>query len=236
MPQRLLLRLTLLLMAALALPAAADPAVEAAFQQVQRAIRDRDGAALERLVHPEFEMLHGGGQVERRDAWLRIVQAGTLSRQRDEPTEFEVTIRTLGPVAYRSSLVRFRNPGANGEQWVRGTAMFLREAGGWRQFRHQSSMLYDGPITEAKNLEDYVGIYDVPGREPFRVSAHGAYLTLHLPSGASVPLIPAGPDRFASGISSVVTFTRGPARAVTGISRGGREGPPWWTGTRRPWS
>ena len=207
--------------------------VEAAFQELQRAIRARDIPALERLVHPQFEMLHGGGNIEGYRDWLGIARAGTLGRQRQETSEFDVKISIIGPVASRSSLVRFRNLRQQEDLWVRGTAMFLREGDRWRQIRHQSSLLYQGPTTEASRLDDYVGAYDIPGRDGFRVSAEGAYLTLHWACGARLVLIPAGPDRFGAGVGSFMQFTRGADGTVAAAHRGGREGPPWWTAARR---
>ena len=43
-----------------------ETGVEAAFQNIQRAVMERDTRLLEQLVDPGFEMLHASGQSEPR--------------------------------------------------------------------------------------------------------------------------------------------------------------------------
>jgi hypothetical protein len=205
--------------------------VEAAFQAVQQAVERRDAPALEKLVHPQFEMLHGLGQIEQRDGWLALVQSGRLPRQTAERREYHVTIRLVGPVALRGSIVRFRDSRLNRDMWLRGTATFVHENGGWRQVRQQSTLLGDAPSAELARAEDYVGAYDIRGRDGFRIVAAESLLLLHWKTGAVLPLTPQGADRFGAGPTSHMSFARDATGAITAVTRSGPEGA-WWTASR----
>jgi hypothetical protein len=214
--------------------AAADPReVETAFQSVQQAVEARDVAALESLVHPEFEMLHALGQIEGRAGWLALVRSGRLPRQTAERHEYDVTVRLAGPIGLRGSIVRFRDTRLGRDMWMRGTATFVREDGRWRQIRQQSTLLSDAPMADLARADDYVGAYDIPGRDGFRVAFEDGLLHVQLASGAVLPLVPLGADRFGAGPTSHMTFIRDAAGQVVTVTRAGPEGP-WWTAQRRP--
>lgn len=219
---------------ALGCPAgAAEPEVEAAFQAVQRAVEARDAAALEALVHPEYEMLHALGQIERRDSWIGLVRTGRLPRQTAEIREFGVTVRRVGSTAVRGSVVRFRDARLGRDMWLRGTATFVREGELWRLLRQQSTLLSDAPTADAARLEDYAGAYEIKGRDGFRIVAADGLLYLRWAGGAELPLIPQGGDRFGSGPTSHIVFQRNAAGAVASAERSGPEGR-WWTAARNP--
>ncbi len=210
---------------------ASDSEVEAAFQAIQRAVEARDVARLEQLVHPDFEMLHALGQIERRTTWLALVGSGRLPRQTAEIREYEAEIRLFGATAVRGSIVRFRDRRLGRDMWLRGTATFVREGALWRQIRQQSTMLHDGPLADAENLSDFIGDYAIPGRDGFRIEAAGELLAVRWATGARLPLVPIGTDRFGAGPTSTIEFARASSGAVTSATRSGPEGR-WWTATR----
>lgn len=219
------------LLAALPAAAAAEPAVEAAFQAVQRAVEARDAAALERRVHPQFEMLHALGQIEPRDGWLALVRTGRLPRQTAQISEYGVDIRRVGSTALRRSIVRFRDERQGRDMWLRASATFVREGRDWLLLRQQSTLLSDAPSADAARLDDYVGAYVIPGRDGFRLHAEGGLLSLHWATGAVLPLVPQGGDRFGTGPGSHMVFSRDAAGRVESATRSGPEGP-WWTARR----
>lgn len=210
---------------------AEESAVEAAFQAVQRAVEAQDVSALDALVHPQFEMLHALGQIESRDTWLRLVATGRLPRQTARITEYGVTIRVIGSTALRSSVVRFRDTRAGRDMWMRGTATFVREGDRWQQLRQQSTFLGEGPVADLKSGSDYIGTYAIPGRDGFQIVEKDGLLSLHWATGATLPLLPQGGDRFGSGPTSHMIFPRDGEGTVTGATRLGPEGP-WWTAVR----
>ena len=211
--------------------ATTDAAVEEAFQSIQRAVEARDVAALRRLVHPRFEMLHAFGQVDRYDIWLTLVAGGKLPRQTSDIREYNRTISRVGEVAIRSSVVRFRDPKGRRDSWLRGSTTFVFDDGRWRQLRHQSALLHEAPSADAARLGDYVGDYSIPKRDGFRLIESDGLLSLEWTTGARLPLVPIGPDHFGAGPLSTMRFTRGPDGKVATAVRGGPEGP-WWTATR----
>lgn len=207
-------------------------AVRAAFDAIQRAVEARDVGALERLVHPEFEMQHGLGQSDTRTAWLRLVGTGRLARQTAERREYDPEIRVVGDTALIRSLVRLRHPSEGRDGWLRATAVFVRQGGRWMQLNQQSTPLYDGPVAELGGAAALAGAYDIPGREGFSLEPRDGYLALRWANGAVLPLVPSGPDRFAAGVGSTVAFGRGTDGAVR-ATRTGTDGKMWWTATRR---
>ncbi|MDT8758806.1 DUF4440 domain-containing protein [Sphingomonas psychrotolerans] len=215
-------------------PAAPDPEqeIEALVQTIQRAVEARDAATLERLTHPQFEMLHGFGQIDRRDTWLALVRGGKLPRQTADIREYGVKTRVIGPVALRSAIVRFRDVKLRRDTWHRSTGTFLRDGGHWVQLRQQSSLLSDASSADAGPLADYLGEYAIPGRDGFALVEQDGLLTLRWTTGAEIPLLPQGPDRFGSGAISYVSFARSGGRVVS-MTRFGGEGA-WWTATRAP--
>lgn len=228
------------LVALAALPCAAAPPpdpqaaeVEAAFRAIQAAVERRDRAALEQRVHPAFTMLHALGQVEDRATWLALVESGRLPRQTAGLHEAETSIQVVGDTALRSSILRMRNAGEQRDGWLRATATFVRVDGRWLQLRQQSSLLHDAPLTDATTLDAYAGDYAIPGRDGFSITPAGQHLTLRWANGARLPLVPAGPDRFGAGPTSVMVFARDASGRVSAVTRSGPEGP-WWTATRQP--
>ena len=215
-------------------PAAPDPAqeIEALVQTLQHAIDARDLGTLERLVHPEFEMLHGFGQIDSRATWLALVRSGKLARQSEEMREFGVRTRITGTVAVRNAIVRFRDTRGKRDAWHRSTTIFLRDKGHWMQLRQQSGLLSEAPSADAGPLADYLGSYAIPGRDGFDIVEQDGLLALRWTTGATVPLLPLGPDRFASGPISFVNFARTGGQVVA-VTRSGVDGP-WWTATRAP--
>ena len=207
-------------------------AIETLVQTIQRAVETRDVATLERLTHPQFEMLHGFGQIERRDTWLALVRGGKLPRQTANIREYGVKTRVIGPVALRSAIVRFRDAKLKRDTWHRSTGTFLRYGDHWVQLRQQSGLLSDAPSADAGPLGDYLGDYAIPGRDGFTLIEQDGLLTLRWTTGAELPLLPQGSDRFGAGAISYVSFKRSGGRVVS-MTRFGSEGP-WWTATRVP--
>jgi ketosteroid isomerase-like protein len=205
--------------------------VNAAFQSVQQAVEARDLKALDRLVHPGFEMLHGLGQVDTRATWFELVASGRLPRQQAGRREYDVTVQIVGDTAVRGSIVRFRDERQRRDLWLRGTATFARQNGRWLLVRQQSTALHDAPLTDARRLAEYGGAYAIPGRDGFSITANADYLLLRWANGAVLPLVPIGPDRFGAGPTSTMTFERSADGRVAGVTRAGPEGR-WWTATR----
>lgn len=205
-------------------------AIEATVAAIQRAVEARDVATLERLVHPAFEMLHGFGQIERRDTWLALIRSGRLPRQTSAISEYGVRTHIVGQVAVRGSIVRFRDPNAKRDTWLRGTGTFVRQGDQWVQLRQQSTLLSDYASADAGPFADYLGEYSIPGRDGFAIVEEDGLLALRWKTGAVVPLLPQGTDRFGSGAISWVSFGRSNGRVAT-MTRFGSEGA-WWTATR----
>lgn len=220
-----------MLLAASAAGRSTPPEVEAAFQQVQRAVEARDLSTLERLVHPDFEMLHALGQIEPRASWFALVGSGRLPRQTADRREYEVSIQLFGDTAVRGSIVRFRDSRLRRDMWLRGTATFVRDGSAWRQIRQQSTLLHDGPTAEAASLADFAGDYSIPGRDGFRIEVAEDLLHLRWSTGARLPLVPLGADRFGAGPTSTIAFTRDPSGRASAATRSGPEGI-WWTASR----
>ncbi|QAY77989.1 nuclear transport factor 2 family protein [Sphingosinicella sp. BN140058] len=230
-------RLALACVAALLL-AAAPPVsqeemqVQAVFQAVQEAVEARDAARLRELVHPRFEMLHAFGQVDEFDIWLKLVAGGKLPRQTADIREYDRRVTRVGDTAVRSSIVRFRDAKSKRDTWLRGSTVFVREGGRWRELRHQSALLYEAPSVDAVGLSDYLGAYAIPERDGFRLTEQDGLLHLVWTTGARLPLVPIGPDRFGVGPLSTMTFARNGAGAVVSVTRADTERT-WWTATRQ---
>jgi ketosteroid isomerase-like protein len=214
-------------------PAEADEvAVRTAFNALQAAVEAKDTARLALLVHPRFTMQHALGQVDTRSVWLKLVAGGRLARQVAERREYDPEVVIAGDTALIRSLVRLRYPDEGRVAWLRSTAVFVREGGRWLQLNQQSSHLHDGPVQELDRLADFAGAYAIPNREGFSIRAKEDYLELTWASGAVLPLFPDGGDRFGSGPTSTVSFTRTSAGAVEGAERRGSDGAVWWTARR----
>lgn len=200
--------------------------VEAAFQAIQTAAKNKDLSALQRLVDEGFVMFHGYGPSEPRDTWLKLIAAGRLARQTAEVKESNTRIRLFGDTAVRSGIVRFRRADLNQDTWLQGTAAFIRRGGAWRAISQQSTLLHEGPIVQVSGLQEYAGTYAIPNRDGFTVKDAQDYLALKWTTGAEMPLIPLGGDRFVSAYGSTMTFERDAAGKVDGVVRhgsGGRE-------------
>lgn len=230
-------RLPLACVAALLLAAAPqlsreEMQVEAAFQAVQEAVEARDVPHLRELVHPRFEMLHAFGQVDEFDVWLALVASGRLPRQTADIREYDRRFSRVGETAIRSSIVRFRDAKNKRDSWLRGSTVFVREGGRWRELRHQSALLHETPTADAARLDDYLGTYAIPDRDGFRLVEQDGLLHLVWATGARLPLVPIGPDRFGVGPLSTMTFARNGAGAVVSVTRADTERT-WWTATRQ---
>lgn len=213
-------------------PGADEAAVGAAFDAIQAAVVAKDSGRLAQLVHPRFTMQHALGQVDTRQVWFALVADGRLPRQAAELREYDREIVVAGDTALIRGLVRMRYPKEGRASWMRATAVFVRENGRWLQINQQSSYLYDGPVAPPGSMSDYAGSFVIPGREGFSIRPRGDYLELAWLSGAALPLLPTGSDRFAAGPSSTVAFSRGPSGAVEGVERRGGDGALWWTARR----
>lgn len=221
----------LLLLPAGGTRAQVDMDVERAFRAVQSAVERRDAAALRRIVHPDFQMLHALGQIEAREGWLALVEGGKLPRQTTEPLESEITVRVVGDTAIRGSVLRMRDRARARDMWLRTTATFVRVDGAWVQLRQQSTLLHDGVLADAPALGAFLGRYAIPGRDGFSIEAAEGHLRLRWTNDAVLPLLPMGGDRFAAGPVSTLAFTRDADGRVQGAIRTGPEGV-WWTATR----
>jgi hypothetical protein len=203
-------------------------AVEAAFQAVQSSVEARDVRTLEAIVHPGFEMLHGSGATEQRDAWLKLVSAGTLLRQTAELSDFSdfgVTTSVVGSIAFRTAIVRYTSSGR--DLWVRGTVTFICDMDRWRQLRQQSTVIGEGQSAVLTKASDYVGFYSIPGGDRFEIMDDAGLLTLRWANGARLPLTPRGGDRFNSGPTSQIDFSRSKNGAVVAVTRIGPAGVLW---------
>ena len=204
--------------------------VETSFQSIQRAVESGDVKTLRRLVDPRFEMLHGLGQLDKRDAWLALVRKGNLPRQTQERREYARVITVAGTVAIRQSIVRLRDSKTKHDMWMRSSMVFIKERGLWRQLRQQSTMLSDSPSADVARLDDYLGTYRIPGRDGFDIVSRDGLLILRWANGAELPLVPHGPDTFGSGMTSSVAFGRDQSGKIVSATRSGPDGP-WWTAT-----
>jgi hypothetical protein len=92
--------------------------------------------------------------------------------------------------------------------------------------------LGEWPVADLKGAADYLGSYAIPGRDGFQIVEENGLLFLRWSSGAKLPLLPQRRDRFGSGPTSHLTFTRDSVGSVTGASRFGSEGV-WWTAVRQ---
>ena len=214
-------------------PSPAAEEVRAAFDAIQQAVEARDTARLGELVHPRFAMLHALGQVDSREAWFALVQGGRLPRQTAERRELEPEVVVVGDTALIRSLVQMTYPSEQRTSWMRSTAVFVRDEGRWLQLSQQSSYLYDGPIAVPRALADFSGSFAIPGRDGFSIHPREGYLRLVWANGAILPLVPAGPDKFAAGPTSTVLFLRDDAGQITSVERRGDDGALWWTARQR---
>lgn len=199
-----------------------------AFDTVQRAVEARDLESLKRLVHARFVMQHGLGQSEDRETWLRIVADGNLPRQTAERAILDEEIFVAGDTGLIRSLVRLRDRRASRDMWLRGTAVFVREGDGWLQLNQQSTLLADAPLNDLIDAASFEGQYTIPGRPAFAVEARVSHLGLRWASGAVLPLVPLGTDRFAAGPGSYIQFVRHQSGQITGAQRLGTDQTIWW--------
>ena len=202
--------------------------VRAAFEAIDRAVAARDTAVLGELVHPRFAMLHALGQIDTREAWFALVEAGRLPRQTAERRELQPEIVVAGDTALVRALVQMTDPAQRRTSWMRSTAVFVREDGRWRQINLQSSYLYEGPVVAAMDLQAFAGTYAIPGRDRFLITPRDGYLELRWSNGAVLPLVPLGPDRFSAGVTSSVSFVRDSSRQIASVQRRGNDGDLWW--------
>lgn len=200
--------------------------------QLERAYAQRDRTVLERLIRPEFLMVHADGSVDSKERWLVAAAAGALSLQRAEREIYDEQLRAYGDAATRTVRVLFKFAPEGRAVWLRGVIFYVRGAEGWAVAYMQSTLLHEERLVAADTLEQYVGDYETTlgGRVQVKrdrselslQSARGRYQLFKMPDG----------DDFKVTRTSYVTFGRDPDTGKVMEATFVRDGKEVWRGRR----
>jgi ketosteroid isomerase-like protein len=209
--------------------------------RLERALVQRDRAALEPIIASRFTWLHASdGRIETREAWLASAAAGAaLAGVRQIRTEHTPAIDVHGSPPHtvvRVARVRIIDSSGARESWLRQSHVFVREDdGAWRVAMGQGTVMYEGPPLDMGMHQRYIGIFDLPDGRVFKTTWEDGFLFGTLPNGAKFQLFLGSPTEEAVRTtgSGRMRFTLGPdGRPVTAaLVRGTQE---LWRATRRP--
>jgi ketosteroid isomerase-like protein len=207
-----------LVVAATAVPAPANSAIEDVELRFAKALDARDRSALEKLLTDQFTWVHGSdGRMDTREDWLANAARGmALTGQKSERTEYGASTQLYGtPQAHsaiRIARIRLVDVANKRESWLRQSHVLVRgEDGEWRIALGQGVVMYEGPPLDAALHERYVGTYVISPERKLVLAWEDGGLQATLPSGARTQIFLASPTEEASRTASAgrLKFTLG---------------------------
>ena len=184
---------------------------EETIRRFEAAVEAGDGATAANLLTSSFEMIHGTGVVESRDSYLAKVRGGNLSMQRMGVTRYDVEVLTEGDAAIQRSRSRMVNAATRTELWLRSVVLLVNQKDGWKIASIQSTLLYQGAVTDPAPFRPRAGTYAVDGRGVMTLSAGDDGVIVHWPNGATQQAFPSSPTELALGRGQTLAFENGEA-------------------------
>jgi ketosteroid isomerase-like protein len=167
---------------------------------LERALKQRDRAALEPLIANPFTWVHASdGRVESREVWLANAAKGmALTGQRTVRTEYGVSLDLHGSpnahTAVRVTRVRLVDAPDNRESWLRQTHVWVRDAGGaWKLAIGQGALMYEGPMLDLALHQRYAGTYVISPDRKLVLAWEDDALLATLPNGTKAQIFLASP-------------------------------------------
>lgn len=175
-------------------------AVAAVAARFDRALAQRDRAALETITASPFTWVHASdGRVDSREVWLTAAARGmALTGQRTRRTEHGATLAAYGEpqphTVLRVARVQLVDSAGGRESWLRQTTVFVRgDDGTWRIASGQGTLMYEGPRLDPALHARYVGTYDVPDGRVLLLAWEEGALFATLPNGAKAQVFLGSP-------------------------------------------
>jgi ketosteroid isomerase-like protein len=173
--------------------------------RLDRALEQRDRAALEPLIANQFTWVHASdGRVETREGWLANAAIGmALTGQRTVRTEHGASLDLYGlpkaHTAVRVARVRLLDAPNNRESWLRQTHVWVRDADGpWKLSLGQGVLMYEGPTLDLALHQRYAGTYVISAERKLVLAWEDDALLATLPNGAKAQIFLASPTEEAS--------------------------------------
>lgn len=219
-------------------PAAAAPAgdevarvraeLNALHDELNRARRARDRAALERLYAPEFRWVHGAGYADDRDRQIETIFEANSDRDLPPPG-----LDPPNELIVQGDMAVLRRPVfiAQGGGRLYSTHIFVRRQGRWQILHMQGTPLLPERqyvTLPADALDAVTGRYRFPSGTVTMLARDGEAIGRRTPGNPNRRLRPVGPDLFYDDIGTEYRFTRGQDARVTGFgyrfAAGGQQG------------
>jgi ketosteroid isomerase-like protein len=130
------------ILAAAATAAAGDQATVAALDVAyQAAVKANDAAAMDRILHPDFVLVLGTGDVVSREALLDSARRKTAVYELQDETPGSQTVRVYGDTAVVTAKLhlKYTSAGKAADRTLWFSDTYVRTPGGWRYAFGQAS-------------------------------------------------------------------------------------------------
>lgn len=195
----------------------AEQQIQAFELELKIAYEKKDRVRLEKLIAEGFTMIHSEGGIETKAEWISQAVEGSLTFQRAENHVVEKQLQLHGEnTAVRTEYTLLRVKSDNHDIWLRARDIYSKQNGQWQIISSQSTLMFLGPIIDAKLYEHYVGVYEISPERKFTITQDGTRLIRQVMNRPDVQIFMKSENEFQRNVVTQITFIRDSSGAVTG--------------------
>lgn len=183
--------------------------------ELSAAVRNKDRAALERLFAPEFQFMHGLGNLDDRDEQIASIMDPAVSL-----TGLPSVFRPDDTFILEGNIAIVRQRGNSAGRRLFGTSIYVKRNGAWQLLQIQATMIAPERVAievSAAILQAYVGRYTQSNGNLADFTLEDSQLFVQFPGRTRWRLTPVEEDTFYDPSDNRYRFERVAGR-VTGYS------------------